>query len=328
MSSVLAFDPVLVTGAAGFVGACLTRRLLELGHKVHVLLRPGSRAWRLDGVWNCLHVHRADLTDPKAVGEVVARTRPAVVAHLATHGAYESQASARPILETNIIGTQNLLEACATTEVRLLINVGSSSEYGFKNEPMRETDRLEPNSFYSVAKSAQTYLCTYWAQRCGLPAVTLRLFSVYGPWEEPSRLVPTILRRAKANLPLEMTTPETARDFVYVDDVLAALLDFVRLVRLTGEVINLGTGRESTLRQLVSTALTLLGSHSDVRWGAMRSRHWDTSCWVADATKAKRLLGWTPRYSLRTGLTETWRWMESTEVNHEFDNLHAAVHAA
>ena len=162
MSSVLAFDPVLVTGAAGFVGACLTRRLLELGHEVHVLLRPSSQAWRLGSVWNCLHVHRADLTDPQAVGEVVARARPAVVAHLATHGAYESQASARPILETNIIGTQNLLEACAATKVPLLINIGSSSEYGFKNEPMRESDRIEPNSFYSVAKSAQTHLCTYW----------------------------------------------------------------------------------------------------------------------------------------------------------------------
>jgi dolichol-phosphate mannosyltransferase len=247
--------------------------------------------------------------DEAATREVVQRVRPRVVLHLATHGAYEKQADARAILRTNILGTYNLLEAAADAGTTLFVNTGSSSEYGFKTEPMRESDRPEPNSFYAVAKAAQTHLCGLLAQRSPMATVVFRLFSVYGPWEEPSRLMPTLIRRARAGLPLEMTSPDTARDFVYADDVVDALVEFPRLAHLRGEVVNLGSGRETTLREVVNTVTGLLGSRSEVRWGAMAARHWDTNRWSADPGHAARLLGWTARHSLRQGLGRMADWM-------------------
>ncbi len=270
MSTWADFDPVLVTGSSGFVGACVAGALARRGHAVHVLLRDPGRAWRLTPLWRQLHVHRADLTDAAATREVVRAVRPRVVLHLATHGAYEQQADARAILQTNILGTYNLLEAAAGSATELFVNAGSSSEYGFKTEPMREADRLEPNSFYAVAKAAQTHLCGLLSSRTPLTAVTCRLFSVYGPWEEPTRLIPTMIRRACAGLPLEMVAPETARDFVYVEDVVRALTAFPKLVGLRGEVLNLGTGKETTLREVVATVTELLGSTSEVRWARWR----------------------------------------------------------
>lgn len=304
-------SPVLVTGASGFVGACVVRALLERGERPHVLLRSQARLWRLAGVMNRLTIHQADLLDADATRSVLRAVRPAVVLHLAAHGAYESQDDARRILQTNILGSYNLLEASAEVGVRVFVSTGTSSEYGFKSEPMREEDRLEPNSFYAVAKAAQTHLCSLLARRQAMAVAVFRLFSVYGPWEEPTRLMPTLIRRALAGLPLEMVAPDVARDFVYVEDVVDALLDFPAAARLKGETVNLGTGIETSLRTVVEAVIELTGSRSEVRWGGMPPRQWDSSRWVADPSRARRLLGWAPRYNLQQGLAKMGAWMAS-----------------
>jgi dolichol-phosphate mannosyltransferase len=123
--------------------------------------------------------------------------------------------------------------------------------------------------------------------------------------------MPTILRRARAGLPLEMVHPDVARDFVFVDDVVDALLDWNAISRLNGEIINLGTGKESTLVEVVAVVQELTGSRSEVRWGAMAARHWDTHRWSADPTRAAQLLGWTPKHDLRQGLAKMLAWMET-----------------
>ena len=301
--------PVLVTGGSGFVGACAVRELVRRGQEVHVFLREPARAWRLADLADRLTIHVGDLCDADSVRAAVAASKPAVVLHLATHGAYESQADARTILDTNIIGTLHLLEAAADAGVSLFVQTGSSSEYGFRSEPMAESDRLDPNSVYAVAKSAQTHLGQLWARRSAMPVVTLRLFSVYGPWEEPTRLIPTLLDRARRDLPLLLASPDTVRDFVYVDDIVEALLDFENLSRLGGETVNLGNGSETTLRELVETATQLLGSRSEIRWNAFPARAWDTNRWCADPRKAIERLGWSPRHSLRAGLRKTAAWL-------------------
>jgi len=324
MSAPAEFNPVLVTGSSGFVGACVVEGLLHHGHTVHVLLRDPVRAWRLTPWWRQVHVHKADLTDANSTRRVVEQVRPKVVLHLATHGAYERQADARAILQTNILGTYNLLEASAEQGVSLFVNTGSSSEYGFQTEPMRETDRLDPNSYYAIAKAAQTHLCGLLNRRTPLATVVFRLFSIYGPWEEPTRLMPTLMRRARAGLPLEMVGPEIARDFVYVDDVVRALLDFPRLVQLRGEVFNLGSGQQTTLREVVATVIDLLGSRSEVRWGAMTARQWDTDRWSADPSKTARLLGWSAQYSLREGLQRMAAWMAQVGDDYSARSFQAA----
>ncbi|MCX6356677.1 MAG: NAD-dependent epimerase/dehydratase family protein, partial [Candidatus Aureabacteria bacterium] len=184
---------VMITGATGFVGANLARRMLREKHEVHLLLRKGYQAWRIEGIRPAVSTHEVDLGNPGQLDRTVARIKPDWVFHLAAHGAYSSQTDPREMVQTNIVGTMNLVSACMKTGFDALINTGSSSEYGFKDHAPPETEWLEPNSHYAVTKASATLFCRYTAQRAKLPIITLRLYSVYGPYEEPTRLMPTLI---------------------------------------------------------------------------------------------------------------------------------------
>jgi nucleoside-diphosphate-sugar epimerase len=299
---------ILVTGAAGFVGALLTRRLLADGHTVHTLIKSTTAPRRLAGLERDLHAHQVDLRDEDRVRTIIASIRPEVIYHLATHGAYPTQTDADGIIQTNILGTWNLLKALSDTDYEVFVNSGSSSEYGFKEYAMRETDLLEPNSYYSVAKCAQTLLCQHVAKTESRPITTFRLFSVYGPFEEPSRLIPTLIRRCLAGEDLTLVDPNIARDFVYVDDVVDAYLRIDKLSQLHGEIINIGTGVQSPIKHVADLILRHTGARVACHWGAMPARIWDAKTWVADCTKSARLLGWRPLTTLSEGLERTIAW--------------------
>jgi dolichol-phosphate mannosyltransferase len=314
---------VIVSGASGFVGANLARRLLRDGHEVHLLLRPGRPQWRLAGIQADVRALPVDLVDREAVARALAAARADWIFHLAAYGAYSSQVDARRIVETNLIGTMNLLEAGQRAGFEAFVNTGSSSEYGFKDVAPAETARLEPNSDYAVAKAAATLYCESVARRGDLPISTLRLYSVYGPFEEPTRLIPTLVTRAlRRELP-PLVDPSIARDFVYVDDATEAYVQAARQ-RARG-VFNVGTGVQTTLRDLVDLARRLFGVAAEPTWGSMAARGWDTTTWVANPERIRAELGWRAGWSLEAGLVATADWLRRDREMHAFyQEEHAA----
>ena len=298
----------LITGAAGFIGANLCRRLVQRGEEVHVLVKSTTAMWRLADIAGRLHVHRADLTDAAAIDRIIDQVRPAIIHHLATHGAYPFQKDAEQILRVNVIGLWNLVRACTRVGYDLLVNTGSSSEYGEKSYAMRESDTLDPNSFYAVAKAAQSLLCQYVGRTSKGAIVTIRPFSVYGPYEEPTRLIPRLMLAALDDRPIEMVSPRTVRDFVYVDDIVDVYLQTDRLRAISGEILNVGTGVQTDLQQLVAVLGKVNGAAVRANWGAMAARSWDTTTWLADISKLRRLIGCVPRVTLEEGLSRTLAW--------------------
>jgi nucleoside-diphosphate-sugar epimerase len=301
---------VIVTGAAGFIGANVARRLLADGLEPFLLTLPSSDPWRLADLNGDARLVQVDLVDQAAVARVVADIKPDWVLHLAAHGGYSWQTDAGAILRANVVGTANLLAACRRSGVETFVNTGSSSEYGLKDHPPGEEEPVEPNSIYAAAKAAATMLCEQAAMSDGMNVSTLRLYSTYGPWEDPNRLIPALaVEGLRGEFP-PLVAPETARDFVWIGDVVDAYLLAARTRHSEpGAIYNVGTGVQTTVGEAADIARDVLGIDARPTWGSMPARTWDTDRWVADNTKIRDRLGWRATCSLREGFTELSSWL-------------------
>ena len=309
---------VLITGATGFVGNNLARRMIERGHEVHCLVRPSHRTWRVHDLGGAVAIHAADLLDRAQLDALLGAVRPHWVLHLAAYGAYASQSDLSTCVRTNVEGSLNLIDAAAVHGVERFVNTGSSSEYGFKDHAPDEDEALEPNSLYAVTKAAATAYARQAARSGRLHATTLRLYSVYGPYEEPSRLIPTLIVRGLAGTLPPLAAPDTARDFVYVDDVLAAYEAALQADVPAGRVYNVGTGTQTTLQVLVGVARSYFGITAEPEWGTMAARTWDTTAWVANIARARAELGWAPSTPFEEGFRRTAAWLSESWERRSF----------
>jgi nucleoside-diphosphate-sugar epimerase len=300
----------LITGVAGFVGTNLVAALDAAGADVHGIVRPATNRWRLEALNARLVLHVGDLTDWPWLAALARDVRPDVIFHAAAAGEHHPstpEGRAGALLDT-ITSTATLCEAVAAAGGGRLVALGSSLEYGPAVVPLDEGRPLTPVTFRGATKACATILCRQIAGETGIPAVVLRPFSVYGPWEAPSRFVPTVIRALQTGGELPLTRPGTRHDYVFVEDVVAACLLAADAPGASGEVINVGSGRQWTNEELVEVVEQVAGARARVTVGAHPDRRVDTGHWVADIDKARRLLNWAPRYPLERGLAEMWRW--------------------
>jgi nucleoside-diphosphate-sugar epimerase len=302
---------IIITGASGFIGANLVHKSLALGHQVHLFVRPEFKDWRLSGILSDVHLHTLSLEDPVALNKALKSILPDWIFHTAVHGAYSSQTNLLEMVHTNIIGTMQLVTAASQIGFEAFINTGSSSEYGYKDHAPSEKDWIEPNSHYAVTKACATQFCRSTAEKEKLFIPTLRLYSVYGPYEEPTRLMPTLITKGLQGKLPPLVDPTIARDYVYVDDVVDAYFQTAQTKNQEfGAVYNVGTSKQTTLLQLVKTVSSLLPIQEKPEWGSMPNRSWDTSCWVADTNLIRKTLKWKPKYTLKTGLQKMIEWQK------------------
>ncbi len=303
----------VVIGAAGFVGATLTRRLLREGMNVHGIVRAGSKSlWRLDDVRGRITLHDTGISKPEELKKLWKKMKPSYIFHTATYGSYPSQLDAYDMIAANVAGTYSLLESLRDVPYVNLIVTGSSSEYGKKINPMNEHDVLEPNNFYAATKAAQTHICTTYAKVYNKPVTVLRLFNVYGYYEEKGRLVRSVIESVLSNSPVRLATGKEARDFIFVEDVADACIVAAKKKPATGEVFNIGTGVQTTIRQLAEEVLRITRRTVPIVTGAYEGRVWDTHYWRADMKKTRRVLHWKPEHSLGQGLRKTIAWYAKT----------------
>jgi nucleoside-diphosphate-sugar epimerase len=303
---------VVLTGGSGFVGANLARALLAAGHEVHLVLRQGYAPWRLRGIERDVEMHVVALEDRAATEAALGAIRPEWAFHLAAYGAYSSQTKIQTMIDTNLVATVNFVDACVAAGAEAIVNTGSSSEYGFKDHAPSEEERVDPNSSYAITKVAATHYCRLAAVARRVRIPTLRLYSVYGPWEEPSRLIPSLVRCGlRGELPA-LVNPDVARDYIFVDDVCRA---YLRVAEApwgdVGAVFNVGTGVQTSLRDIVEVARRVMNIAREPAWGSMPNRAWDTSAWVANIDKLRGELGFTPSVTLDEGFRRTVDWLSA-----------------
>jgi nucleoside-diphosphate-sugar epimerase len=299
---------VLVTGCSGFVGTNLVREFVCRGSEVHGLIRPGTDLWRIKDILPRLTLHSVDVTNADEVKKTVRQVRPQIIFHLAARRVYGSDRHEFEILNTNLLGTFHLLEATGETDYDCFVYLGSSTEYGTKVEAMREDDFLEPVTFFGVTKAAATLLCQQFARRSQLPLIILRSFPIYGYWDSPKRLISKAIGAALNNSELPLTPPGYRRDFIFIEDLMEACLLALKTRDLSGEIINIASGKQTANEEVVDLIQELTSREIKVRVASCPPRAHDKTFWVGDIRKAKKLLGWKPRHTMRDGLEKTIAW--------------------
>jgi len=300
----------LVTGAAGFVGANLVRSLVGKG-TVFCTTHPKDNLWRLNDIKKKISLIPLDLADFDAVRRAVKNIKPDYIFHLAAYGTYPSQQNFRQIFNANTLGTANLLEALNPLPYKAFVMTGSSSEYGYKSKPMKESEVLEPNSFYSATKGAATLIAQAYGSVEHKPTLILRLFSIYGPWEEPGRFIPTAIAKCLRGNTVKVTGGKEVRDFVYIEDTIAALLLAAKkATRLRGQIFNIGSGKQMKITDAAKKIVKIIGTDAKIAIGDFPTRPWDaTTSWQADTRKSRTMLGWRPTTSFDQGIKKTAAWI-------------------
>jgi nucleoside-diphosphate-sugar epimerase len=310
---------VAVTGGSGFIGSNLVRALVLRGFDVHLLNRVEHSDWRLGAIRGDFNNHQVDLGNSDSVDAVLRAIRPKLLFHLAQYGGYSWQTGVHAMVQTNYLAGINLLHAARNADVEVVVNTGSSSEYGLRSQPTREFDCPEPNSDYAATKVAFTLYCQQWARRNGHKAPTIRLFSVYGPFEEPMRLMPRLLSHGLDGHWPDLVAPDTARDFVFIEDVMDAYMR-VATAELSdpGAIYNVCSGQQITIQGAVDLVRSLLDIKTEPVWNTMRGRAWDTRVWCGDPSHAADELGWRATTTLRQGLLRFVDWLQNEPGMREF----------
>jgi len=304
--------PVVITGCSGFVGANLALAVSQRGARVIGVDSPASSDWRIRDMRG-VELVQLDLRQQAEVAAFIQSVQPLAIYNCAAYGAYSVQADPERIFDVNLLAVRHLLEAVrGLAGFQAFVQAGSSSEYGFNCRAPREDAATQPDSDYAVSKVAATQLVRMYAQKHGVPGFVLRLYSVYGPYEDFSRLVPKLLGHAQEGRFPALVNPNISRDFVYVGDVVRAFETVLSEAhRLTpGEVFNVGSGVRTTLGELVQLVRELFEIAAEPAWGSMPNRAWDHPDWFADPSKAARVIDWRCRVPLRAGLSAYAGWLK------------------
>ena len=303
--------PIVVTGAGGFIGSNLFIELASSRSDVVGVVRKSVNP-RIPASLARLTVPQ-DLSDRAGLLQLFSDLKPATVFHLATYGAYPSQSSPEKIFTNTLMASLNITEACLSTSVSSLVNAGSSSEYGENCAGPFEYGPRMPDSIYSVAKGAVGDMLRVMSHRNdGFSSANLRLYSVYGPLEDASRLIPTLLRFARQRKFPPLGPEWITRDFVFVKDAIEAFYRAALLCRENpgAHTFNIGSGVSTSLSGLANIIAQEFDVHETPHFGDFPPRSWDHPKWYSNSQKARDELGWQSQTSLVDGLRLTMNWLE------------------
>lgn len=308
---------VLVTGAGGFIGSHLTEYLVKQGANVRVFIKYNSRDDRGQieylprEIQDAIEIHWGDLRDAKSVFNAVKRCE--IVFHLGALIAIPySYVNPADYAQTNILGTTNLLNACLEYGVKKVVHTSTSEVYGTAQYvPIDEKHPLRGQSPYSASKIGADMMAESFYRSFGLPVAIIRPFNTYGPRQSTRSIIPTIITQALSNKEIRLGSLSPTRDLNFVYDIVRAFIHIVQSPKAVGNVINIGSGKEISIGELVKKIGLLMNKETIVSQDPDRIRpdKSEVERLLCDNRKAYEIVGWKPEVDLDEGLGLTIEWI-------------------
>jgi nucleoside-diphosphate-sugar epimerase len=292
---------ILVTGAAGFIGARVVRQLA--GDKVLALDRRADRLTALKGEFPGLETESVDISDADRLVPLLRAYRPDAVIHLAWYADPRDYLTSHRNLDS-LSATTRFIDAVLQAGCRKVVVGGSCAEYEPKGDLLRETDAAKPTTLYGVAKLAAGEISRVLAEEIGAELAWARIFHLHGPGEDERRLIPWVAGQLAAGQPVDLTDGTQVRDHLHVDDVARGLV--AMLPPGAKGIFNVCSGRPVTLRSVLEIVGELRERPDLLRFGARAHRAGEVTFLAGDSTKL-RGVGWSPRFDLREGLADALR---------------------
>jgi len=307
---------VLVTGAGGFIGSHLTERLVALGARTRALVQynsTGSWGWLDDSPVNGdIEVVLGDICDHDSIGQAAKEVD--IIFHLAALiGIPYSYSASRSYVRTNVEGTLNVLQAAADAGSQMVIHTSTSEVYGSaRYVPMDEEHPLQGQSPYSASKIGADKLAEAFHLSFELPVATIRPFNTFGPRQSSRAVIPAIITQALTQSEVRLGSLDPTRDFNFVADTVEGFVKMAECPKAIGEVINIGSGNSVSIGEVAAAIIEIMGKDIPILSDDQRVRPVGSEVQdlKAETSKAQRILGWSPKYTLQKGLVETIRWIE------------------
>ncbi len=303
---------ILVTGGAGFIGSEFVRLGVKKGYSIAVVdnLSYAGDLKRLKNIIDKIEFHKNSITDKKAIKNIFDKFNPDIVVHWAAESHVDrSILDATPFIDTNIKGTQVLLDISKEKGIKKFINISTDEVYGELGHDghFLETNALNPNSPYSVSKASADMLGRAYFRTFGLPVITVRPSNNYGPWQYPEKLIPVVILKALNNEKIPVYGKgENVREWLYVSDCAEAIFKIINKGN-TGEIYNVGSGQEKKNIEVVKKILDLLGKdYGLIEFVKDRPGH--DFRYSLNSNKIRNKIGWETKVTFDSGIQKTVRW--------------------
>ena len=303
---------VLVTGGGGFIASHLTRRLVNLGADVSIITKYKSLIdnVRIADVWDDINVIEADIRNIDSLNQIK-ELKPDIVYHLAAYNHVgHSFIHISECFDVNAKGTANLIEACNTCSK--FIYTSTSEIYGYQEKvPFEEDFKPQPISPYSISKYTGELYARMKNHQNKYPVVILRPFNNFGPYQSEKAIIPEIIINCLLGKEIKSTEGNQTREFNYIENIIDGFILAAKEDKAIGEIINLGSGQDISIKNLILKIHELTNSRSKLSIGSLEYRPTEIWKMFCENSKSRNILGWKPNISFEEGLKKTIKWYKN-----------------
>lgn len=300
---------ILITGANGFIGKHLNDYLINIDcTNVYNMIRTNNKPNNLEG-----EILFADISKKDEVEKIIQYVKPEIIFHLAANiKPSRDTEDIKGMIETNICGTMNVLTCIKESNIKLdsFINLGSCEEYGYTSQPFTEEKVPSPTSIYSGTKAAVSVMCKMFYNLYGIPIITARPSLIYGPGQSERFFITQAIKNLINNKDFDMTYGEQTRDFIFVEDLVKGLVELSNTNELKGDIVNISSGIEYKLNEIVEVIKELCNSNSTILFGKVPYRQGEIMSYSCSNEKIKKMTKWRPEISICEGLEKTINFLE------------------